>query len=94
MYEKLLSEGAYRIDYEASTGKRILNLSFNAVKIEGVTIGISVFGQDITERKLTDKALESANRNLDAALKNSLIGIVMVDKHTSYCKVMWSKIMQ
>jgi len=87
MYEKVLSQGAYRIDYETSANKRILNLSFNEVKISGETIGISVFGQDITERKLTEKALETANRNFDTALKNSLIGIVIVDKNK---KIRWS----
>ncbi len=61
MYRRALSEGPFRIEYDALKD-RVLDLSFNPVVQDGHTIGISVFSKDITERKRAEAALRESER--------------------------------
>ena len=63
MYHSVLEKGAYKTEYTASALSRTLLLSFYPVKVENVTIGISVLGQDITDKK--------KSKSLCAKVKNA-----------------------
>jgi PAS domain S-box-containing protein/putative nucleotidyltransferase with HDIG domain len=63
-YNKALVHGAYRFEYNTSANNRTLELSFYPVKIESELIGISVIGQDITERKKMENELRVQRNNL------------------------------
>jgi PAS domain S-box-containing protein len=50
MFDRALSEGPFRTEYTLLDG-RTLELSFNPILHDGKATGISVFGEDISERK-------------------------------------------
>jgi len=56
-YLRVLEEGSFTIEYPVSADDRILRLNFNILSNEGRVFGISVFGQDITERKSMENKL-------------------------------------
>lgn len=87
MYNKVLEQGAYKVEYETSAKNRILELSFYPVKIGNETIGISVMGQDITERKQAERKIMAANKNFNAIISNSMFGAVTVGKDK---KIRWA----
>lgn len=49
-YARALAEGPYRVEYQLPDG-RWLELSLNPIVQDGLIVGISVFGKDVTERK-------------------------------------------
>src|ERR1035441_6451026 len=66
MFDRALSEGPFRTEYSLLNG-RTLELSFNPIRQDDRTVGVSVFGKDITERKAAEKGLreaESKYRNI------------------------------
>ena len=87
MYKKVLEQGAYKIEYSTSAINRTLLLSFYPVKIENRIIGISVLGQDITERKQTERKILAANKNFKAIIGNSMFGVVTIGKDR---KIRWA----
>ena len=68
LYRRVLAEGSLRTEFTLANG-RILELSLNRIVVKGATTGISVFGQDITERKL----LEDQLRENESVLKDAQI---------------------
>jgi len=50
-YLRALEEGSFTAEYPVYAGNRILRLNLNILKSDNRVLGISVFGQDITERK-------------------------------------------
>jgi diguanylate cyclase (GGDEF)-like protein/PAS domain S-box-containing protein len=73
-YERALREGPYRSEYELADG-RTLGLSFNPIKVNGETTGVSVFGKEITERKAAELALREAERKYRVIFDGALEGI-------------------
>ena len=65
LYERALKNGPFRTEYTLADG-HVLEISLNRIVVDGETTGISVFGKDITERKLADK-----DRALLAAIVDS-----------------------
>ena len=66
MFDRALSEGPFRTEYSL-LDDRTLELSFNPIRQDDRTVGVSVFGKDITERKAAEKGLreaESKYRNI------------------------------
>jgi PAS domain S-box-containing protein len=61
MFARVVNEGSCRTEYPLRTG-RWLELSFNNIIVDGGTAGISVFGTDITERKLADELRKASER--------------------------------
>jgi PAS domain S-box-containing protein/putative nucleotidyltransferase with HDIG domain len=80
MYGRVLTQGAHKVEYKTSTGNNILELSFYPVKIENELIGISVMGQNITERKQNEINLLATNENLNKIMNNSMFGVVTIGK--------------
>jgi PAS domain S-box-containing protein len=54
LYRRVLAEGTFRTEFGLSDG-RILEVAFNPIIVDGKTTGVSVFGKDITERRVAEK---------------------------------------
>jgi len=74
IYERVLREGPFRVEYPLLLS-RILELSFNPIVVAGGTTGISVFGKDITERKAAESALKEAEKKYRDIFDGALEGI-------------------
>lgn len=61
-YTRALRDGSYVTEYRVAAGTNYLLLSINLLRRDGDVFGISVFGKDITERKLAEEALEERLR--------------------------------
>jgi len=55
LYERVLAEGPFRLEYTRVDGG-IMELAFNPIVVDGETTGISIFGKDITERKAAEES--------------------------------------
>jgi diguanylate cyclase (GGDEF)-like protein/PAS domain S-box-containing protein len=53
LYKRVLAEGSFRTEFSLADG-RALELFFNSIVVDGISVGISVFGKDITEKKAAD----------------------------------------
>ena len=78
-YRRALREGPYTTEYEEPGGSLILELSFNLLKRAGQVFGIAVFGEDITERRHTERALAESSSALDAIFQSTTDLIWAVD---------------
>ena len=71
-FERAMHEGPFQVEYRLIL-PRILELAFNPFVIDGKTVGISVFGKDITERKAAEEAYREADKKyrdiFDKAIK-------------------------
>ena len=74
LFERALSEGAFRAEYPLVDG-RTLEVSLNRIVQDGETTGISVFGKDITERKTAEAALREAEEKYRGIFEGALEGI-------------------
>ncbi len=61
-YKQALRDGSYTTEDFILAGTNYFLISFNLVKRDGKVSGISVFGKNITERKLAEQALEERLR--------------------------------
>lgn len=67
MYQKALRDGPFSIEYEVVSKARILSLSFNLIRRGDTTVGISVFGRDVSAQKQADLRLREQAALLDQA---------------------------
>jgi PAS domain S-box-containing protein len=70
MFHRVLSEGPFRTEYSLFAGQTV-ELSFNRVRRNGRTVGISVFAKDITERKRAEEALRQSEAKFAIAFQAS-----------------------
>jgi diguanylate cyclase (GGDEF)-like protein/PAS domain S-box-containing protein len=73
-YARVLSEGYFRVEYFLPT-HRVMELSFNLIKVEGEVTGISIFGKDVTHEKqlaATTQALQQSEERYRAVFQASL----------------------
>jgi PAS domain S-box-containing protein len=77
LYERVLSEGAFRAEYLLADG-RTLEVALNRIVQDGETTGISVFGKDITERKTAEKILLDAERQYRDIFDGAIEGIYRI----------------
>jgi diguanylate cyclase (GGDEF)-like protein/PAS domain S-box-containing protein len=54
LYERALRGEQFRIEYTL-TDRRILDLTFSPILVDGAITGVSVFGKDISERKAAER---------------------------------------
>ena len=75
LFNRALSEGPFRVEYTLLDG-RTLELAFNPIMVEGEKAGVSVFGKDITERKLSEIQLRDSEERYRAIFEQAAIGIL------------------
>ena len=56
-YQQALEKGSFTTEYRASGGSRVLRLNINSLRDGDNMFGVSVFAQDITERKQLEEQL-------------------------------------
>jgi PAS domain S-box-containing protein len=64
-YRRALEEGSFTTEYQAYAQGRTLRLNLNTLKRGDVVFGISVFGQDITERKQMEMQLQERLQEIE-----------------------------
>ncbi len=69
-YAKVKKDGSFKIEHKATSRGIILLLSINLIKTDDEIIAISVFGQDITERKQMENSLRKSTLQLERILNN------------------------
>jgi two-component system sensor kinase FixL len=78
-YRRALEEGSFTTEYPVYTGTRTLLLKFNRLKRDDVVFGVSVFGQDITERIRSEEALKESEAKYRSLYESMMDGYVLVD---------------
>jgi PAS domain S-box-containing protein len=78
-YQRALREGSFTTEYDTNINGRTLELSFALIRRAGAVFGVSVFGKDITKRKLAEKSLRASEAKFRAIVENSHDGIVFAD---------------
>lgn len=81
-FRQVMAQDPFSEEYTTSNGTRILHLTFNLLKQEEKTFGISVFAKDITQQKKAEESLQISEyqfRNIfdnlhDAYLQGELSG--------------------
>lgn len=63
-YERAVSEGAYRVEYEAFARATVIELNFSPLMRDREVFGVSVFGRDITERKRSEQKIAQYHARL------------------------------
>ncbi len=74
LYERALKEGSFQEKY-TRVGGRTLEMVFNPIVHDGETIGISVFGKDITEREAAEAARREAEDDYQRLFEGAIDGI-------------------
>jgi len=78
LFERVLSQGAFRVERPFADG-RTLELAFNPIVVDGEATGISVFGKDITDRKAAESALKEAEARFRTFFEESGSVMLLVD---------------
>jgi diguanylate cyclase (GGDEF)-like protein/PAS domain S-box-containing protein len=73
-YERVLAEGAFRIECTRADG-RFMELAFDPIAVDGDITGISIIGKDITQRKAAEDALHEAGEKYRNIFDGALEGI-------------------
>jgi diguanylate cyclase (GGDEF)-like protein/PAS domain S-box-containing protein len=84
--QRALSEGRFRIEYVMLDG-RTLYLAINPVVVDGKATGVSVFGEDITERKAAEESrrflAEVVESCEEAIITNAPSGEILTWNHAA-----------
>ena len=76
-YRRALKEGSFSIEYEVYAGTRTLLLSLNRLERDGVVFGVSVFGKDITDRKIAEEAVRESEAKYRTLYESMMDGYVL-----------------
>lgn len=71
-YEKVISEGKFIVDYYTDAKKIHLILTLSRLDVDGLTIGVSVIGKDVTKEMQYKEQLEERNKSLLRMLQQSI----------------------
>ena len=77
-FNKAMTEDPFRAEYRLPEGTT-LELSLNPVVVAGRTVGVSVFGKDISERKLNEETLRESERQFQDLFEHMLSGVIVAD---------------
>ena len=77
-YRRALEDGSFTIEYKVYAGTRTLQLNLNRLKRDDVVFGVSVFGQDITERKRAEDAVSESEARYRRLYESMMDGYVLV----------------
>jgi diguanylate cyclase (GGDEF)-like protein/PAS domain S-box-containing protein len=73
-FERARKRGPFRAEHVLVNGQ-ILELAFNPIVAHGEIIGVSVFGKDVTERRLAERALQEAERKYRGIFDGAVEGM-------------------
>ena len=65
LYRRALEEGSFTTEYKAYAEGRTIRLNFNILKHKDVVYGVSVFSEDITERKQMENQLQERLQEIE-----------------------------
>jgi PAS domain S-box-containing protein len=65
LYNRVLAEGPYSVEYTTFHGARTIELSLNLLRRNGEVFGISVFGKDVTALRAALHEAQDLNRTLE-----------------------------
>ncbi|NWJ51431.1 MAG: PAS domain-containing protein [Bacteroidetes bacterium] len=92
LYKKVLTEGPITTECKAFNGLYILHLSFNLLKRDGETFGISVFGKDITKIKESEKEIRTLSKTVEQSPFS--IAITNGNREIIYINAQFTALMQ
>jgi diguanylate cyclase (GGDEF)-like protein/PAS domain S-box-containing protein len=82
LFRKVLAEGPFKTEYVLLNGC-VLDLAFNPILLDGKMTGVSIFGKDITERRLADAQLRASAEALREAQAIGGLGSYVLDIPTT-----------
>jgi PAS domain S-box-containing protein len=85
-YKRALTEGSYSSEYMLLNG-RWLELSFKPVMLDGTTVGVSVFAEDITEEKLAENRIMTSEARLRSYFELQLMGMAVTSPENGFLEV-------
>jgi PAS domain S-box-containing protein len=77
LYQSVLREGAFRIEYPMGDG-RTYEMSLNPIVVGEETTGISVFAKDITAQKVVERELFEVMQKLDLETQNRKLQLSLI----------------
>jgi PAS domain S-box-containing protein len=76
-YERALTEGHFAVDDETFGNGRILHLTFQQMARHGRVFGVSVIGQDVTDRKRVENELRKSEEKFSKTFKQSPVSMTL-----------------
>jgi PAS domain S-box-containing protein len=80
LYKKAIEQGSWKTEYLTLSGDMILEFTLNSIEANGKIIAVSVFGQDITERKLAEESIKEQEALFRKVIENSFEAITFLDE--------------
>ena len=77
-FNKAMTEHPFRLEACLPDGAT-LELSLNPVVVDGRTVGVSVFGKDISGRKLSEETLWESEQQFQDLFEHMLSGVIVAD---------------
>jgi len=74
MYRQALREGRFSVEYTTFSNNRTLNLTLHTLERDGRVFGISVFANDITERKRAELERQQLQQELSHVARVTMMG--------------------
>ncbi len=83
LYTRCVTEGKIQTEYSTSKGSRTLLVSLNPIFRDGRIIAISVFGKDITERKMAEQALQESEEYFHQLFEQDEDALILFKRGTT-----------
>ncbi len=80
MYDRAVAEGPYRLEFKMPDGM-ILELFFHPIVQNRGPAGVSVFGKDISKRKLAEEARQESEARYQLLFESAKDAILMIQRH-------------